>query len=112
MFLNKRNIINVSISRARDYLFVVIPDDDTENVDDLKMVKKVEKLMKAEQCCNEMRSTMLELKLFGSETYLEENAFSTGHQNVNVYGLPEKKYEIRSEDTAVDIQIHKEINDQ
>lgn len=112
MFLNKRNIINVSISRARDYLFVVIPDDDTENVDDLKMVKRVEKLMKAEQCCNEMSSTMLELKLFGSATYLEENAFSTGHQNVNVYGLPEKKYEIRSEDTAVDIQIHKEINDQ
>lgn len=25
MFLNKRNIINVSISRARDYLFIVMP---------------------------------------------------------------------------------------
>ena len=27
MFLNKRNINNVSISRAKDYLFIVMPDD-------------------------------------------------------------------------------------
>ena len=38
--------------------------------------------------------------------YLENNSFATSHQIVNVYGKPELKYEIRSEDTAVDIQIH------
>ena len=37
---------------------------------------------------------------------MEDNSFSTGHQSVNVYGLPEKQYEIRSEEAAVDIQIH------
>ena len=34
-------------------------------------------------------------------------SFSTSHQSVNVYGLPEQKYEVRSEDNAIDIQIHK-----
>ena len=33
MFLNKKNILNVAISRARDYLFIVIPDDETEGVE-------------------------------------------------------------------------------
>ena len=47
--------------------------------------------------------------IFSSSTYLEDNSFSTGHQNVNVYGLPEKCYEIRSEDAAVDVQIHRPI---
>ena len=32
MFLNKMNIINVSISRAKDYLFIVMPNDETENI--------------------------------------------------------------------------------
>lgn len=106
MFLNKRNIINVSISRARDYLVVIMPDDSTENIKNLKLVKQVESLFisSGKACIYHSRS--LEQKMFGLQTYLEENTFSTCHQTVNVYGLPEKKYEIRSEDTAVDIQIH------
>jgi hypothetical protein len=44
--------------------------------------------------------------MFGDAAYLENNAFSTSHQSVNVYGLPEKCYEIRTEDNAVDVQIH------
>lgn len=47
--------------------------------------------------------------LFWACRYLEDNTFSTGHQSVNVYGLPEKCYEIRSEDTAVDVQIHRPV---
>ena len=45
--------------------------------------------------------------MFGSENYLEENTFTTGHQSVNVYAVPEKKYEIRSEDSAVDLQVRR-----
>ncbi len=45
--------------------------------------------------------------MFGDSQYLENNAFSTSHQSVNVYGLPEKCYEVRAEDTAIDVQIHK-----
>ena len=105
--LNKQNIINVAISRARDYLFVIMPDDDTENIDDLEFVKKLETLIKEDDYA-EFSSKEVEKLMFGSETYLEDNAFSTSHQNVNVYNLPEKCYEIRSEDYSIDIQVHKE----
>lgn len=109
MFLNKRNIINVSISRAKDYLFLIMPDDDTDNIHNLRLVKRVERLIKDGGCYTEMHTPHLEGLMFGSSTYLEDNTFSTGHQSVNVYGLPEKCYEIRSEDTAVDVQIHRPV---
>lgn len=107
MFLNKKNIINVSISRARDYLFIVMPDDDTENIENLRLVKRVENLIRNTDSWNEFMTSDLEEIMFDDSNYLENNAFSTSHQSVNVYGLPEKKYEIRAEDTAVDVQIHK-----
>ena len=111
MFLNKRNIINVSISRARDYLFIVMPDDETENVSNLFCIKHVERIIKQSQSWTEFLTPDLELKMFGDSRYLENNAFSTSHQNVNVYGKPEKIYEVRTEDNAVDIQIHNEERD-
>lgn len=107
MFLNKRNIINVSISRARDYLFIVMPDDNTEKVENLRLVKRVEQLIRSTDAWNEFLTPDLEDMMFGDSQYLENNAFSTSHQSVNVYGLPEKCYEVRTEDTAVDVQIHK-----
>ncbi len=106
MFLNKLNIINVSISRARNYLFVIMPDDNTENVDNLTLIKKVEKLIKEQLTWNEYQSQTIEELIFGSKSYLEDNSFSTSHQLVNVYGKPEKRYEVRSEENAVDVQIH------
>ena len=40
MFLNKQNILNVAISRARDYLFIVMPDAKTEGIGNLRKVAK------------------------------------------------------------------------
>ena len=105
MFLNKRNILNVSVSRAKDYLFIIMPDDRTENIHRLQLVKKLEGLLKRSGDCAEYSSEDIEEILFGERNYLENNAFSTGHQNVNVYGKPEKRYEIRTEDNAVDVQL-------
>ncbi len=106
MFLNKLNIINVSISRSRDYLFVIMPDDNTENVENLTLIKRVETLCKEQSCCTDWHSSYLEKVIFGKANYLEDNSFSTSHQLVNVYRKPEKYYEVRSEDNAVDVQIH------
>ena len=108
MFLNKKNIINVSISRARDYLFVVMPDDDTENINNLRLVKRVEGLIQSTDVWNEFTSHDLEELMFEDQHYIENNTFSTSHQSVNVYGLPEEIYEVRTEDVAVDVQIHRE----
>lgn len=106
MFLNKLNIVNVSISRARDYLFILMPDDNTENVDKLTLIKKVEFLCKSQPLWSEYEAPAIENAILGSKTYLEDNSFSTSHQLVNVYRKPEKRYEVRSEDSAIDVQIH------
>ncbi|MBR6290572.1 MAG: hypothetical protein IKR53_03925, partial [Clostridia bacterium] len=87
-----------------------MPDDDTENITNLSLVKRVEELIKSSEEWSEMHSPDLEAIMFGKPDYLENNSFSTSHQSVNVYGLPEKCYEIRTEDSAVDIQIHRRNN--
>ena len=112
MFLNRRNIINVSISRARDYLFLLMPDERTENVENLKIILTVEGLIKAQTAWREYDSAALEKIMFGNERFIEENTFSTSHQNVNVYETPEKRYEVRSEDSAIDIQKRYAIAEQ
>ncbi|OAV71783.1 hypothetical protein Barb4_00388 [Bacteroidales bacterium Barb4] len=108
MFLNKQNILNVSISRSRDYLFVLMPDDETENLFYLKKVKQIENLIKESEH-SDIHSHEIEKNIFGKKDYLEDNSFPTSHQSVNVYSEPknEKKYEIRCEETAIDVQVSK-----
>lgn len=106
MFLNKQNILNVAISRARDYLFVVMPDDDTEGIENLHKIGEIETLVKSGSAFSEYASRIVEEMIWGNESYLEDNTFSTGHQMVNVYRKPERYYEVRSDDSAIDVQIH------
>jgi len=47
MFLNKQNILNVAISRARDYLFMIMPDDETVGIENLRRVGEIEKLIRS-----------------------------------------------------------------
>ena len=105
MFLNRQNIVNVAISRARDYLFILMPDEDTKNVQNLFLINKLKRLVEKDLHTDQNTKDLEEL-LFDDANYLEENAFSTGHQMVNVYGLPEKHYEIRSEENALDVQVY------
>lgn len=106
MFLNKQNILNVAISRARDYLFIVMPDDQTEGVENLHKIATIERLVKSGGAFSEHRSSVIEEWIWGQANYLEENTFATGHQMVNVYRKPERYYEVRSDDSAIDVQIH------
>ena len=111
-FVNRDSIINVSLSRARDYLFVIMPDEHAPGINNLEKVNLIERIMK--QIMSDSSSVLkcyysndLEKLMFGSKTYLEDNAFTTSHQSVNVYSLPEKIYEIRSDLTAIDIQVNR-----
>lgn len=108
LFLNKQNVLNVAISRAKDYLFVIMPDNQTENIFKLQKIKRIEDLMRHSGHFTEQTTAAMEQIVFGDEKFIENNSFATSHQTVNVYGLPEKRYEIRSEDTAVDVQVHRE----
>jgi hypothetical protein len=106
MFLNKKNILNVAASRARDYLFIVMPDDETVGRENLKQIRSLEAIISAGGDFSEYHSHEIENLIWGQANYLEENTYSTGHQMVNVYRRPERYYEVRSDDSAVDIQIH------
>ena len=111
IFLNRRNIINVAISRARDYLFLIVPDDETIGVDNLQLIKEVEDYFAdSENEAGEFSAQDIENLIFGESNYIEKNSFTTGHQSVNVYSRPERKYEIRSENNAVDVQLHEKIS--
>lgn len=110
MFLNKHNILNVAISRARDYLFVLMPDDKTENVKKLQKINQIADLcfVYGGQNFAQFSSITIENKLFGSPSYIYDNSFATTHQKVNVYSKPIKKYELRCEEKAVDVQIQRD----
>jgi hypothetical protein len=107
MFLNKQNILNVAISRARDYLFIFMPNDQTQKIENLYKIKKIESLshIHSKDRISVYESEFIEKTMFGSETYIYDNSFATTHQSVNVYSNPDKKYEIRCEEVALDIQI-------
>lgn len=105
IFLNKQNVINVAISRARDFLFVLVPDENTKNVGDLFLINKLKSIIRS-NIVAEQKSSEIEAELFGNVQYIEDSAFSTGHQLVNVYGMPERRYEVRSEENALDVQVH------
>ncbi|MBN9657064.1 MAG: ATP-binding protein [Acidobacteria bacterium] len=106
MFLNRHNILNVAISRARDYLFIIMPDEQTENIRNLQKVSLIESLVKERTgAYSELAAHRLEEMILGSRTYLEDNTFSTGHQMVNVYKRAERQYEVRCDESAVDVQI-------
>lgn len=106
MFLNKQNILNVAISRARDYLFIIMPDAETEGIQNLHKVTRLEQLVKSGGAFGEYVSNAIEKVIWGNANHLEENTFSTGHQMVNVYREPERYYEVRSDDSAIDVQIY------
>lgn len=52
----KTNLNEDAISRARDYLIVVMPDDETENINNLRLVKRVESLIQSTDAWNEFSS--------------------------------------------------------
>jgi hypothetical protein len=106
MYLNRDNIINVAISRARDYLFVVMPDNDTKNINNLWLIKEIERLCTSQNQCMEWQADEIEEMIFEKRDYIEKSSFSTTHQPVNVYGKPDMRYEVRSGDDAVDVQVH------
>lgn len=107
IMLNKKHIINVAISRARDYLFLLIPHKDTEGYYNLREINSLGRII-INTCQGEYKfftSDEMEKILFGRTNYLEENTFVTSHQMANVYTETGVKYEVRIDENSVDVQI-------
>jgi len=103
IFLNKQNLLNVSISRAKDYLILLMPVDKSQSIqtEKLKHINTIKNISLSVP----MTSEDIEEIILGGKNVIEDFSFPTTHQDVNIYVEPEKKYEIRYDDNAVDIQV-------
>ena len=106
IFLNNKNILNVAISRAQDYLCILMPHRDTDGFENLYEINKIGSIAMRDPSavlsytCDEVEETILDRKF-----YIESNTFVTSHQLANVYTKAVKKYEVRIDEKSVDIQI-------
>ena len=114
LFLHKHYLINVAISRAKDYLIILYPDEHTQGIENLKKIHRahsgsiellIENLLGIKLTEITIQSSDIEQKLFNEKNHIEKNIFTNKHQLVNVYHLAEKKYLVRDSSTAIDIQF-------
>ena len=107
IMLNKQHIINVAVSRAKDYLFMLIPHKDMVGYENLCEINKIGRIV-VDNCKGQYQfftCDQIEKIIFGQSKYLEENTFVTSHQMANVYTEAGMKYEVRIDENSVDIQI-------
>lgn len=113
-FVHKHYLINVAISRAKDYLVILYPDDKTENINNLVKINQnnsdsIEDILKTKMGVKlddiTIHSSTIEDKLFKDPNFIEKNIITNKHQLVNVYNVAQKKYIVRESSTAIDIQF-------
>lgn len=101
--LSKEYIYNVAISRAKDYLVILHPYTTIRNN---KFINEIGVSFKNNfGNARILNSNEVEKALFNDETFIENNSYVSGHDNVNVFGLSEMKYFVKANDTAIDIQL-------
>ena len=105
VFINKTNILNVAISRARDYVFLLMPNTDYQFFSNMDAARMVGKLMFETGDCLSYSCDALESVIFGQSGYIEGNTFITSHQATNVYSDCIEKYEVRIDENSIDIQM-------
>lgn len=104
--VNKVNIMNVAMSRAKDYVFFLMPMVYSAESRYL-MNNELGKILPTSN--KKLYAYELEEIIFGQKNYISTNASLTCHLPVNVSSGSNKRYEIRLSDTALDIQLNTEI---
>lgn len=103
--INNQNIINVAMSRAKDYLFLLIPDTQIRGFSYRELIwSMVEHKDMALLSCSKLEEIM-----FGIPDYLARNINVTCHMPVNVYYEPSRLYEVKIDESAIDIQINESL---
>jgi hypothetical protein len=107
-FYHKKNILNVAISRAKDYLFIMVPDDNTTNIQNFVYWTELQNIMNRLQIqFTDFKHTDIEKHIFNEQNHIENHSLKTEHQIVNIYSKPFIEYFVTTSDVAVDIQIKK-----
>lgn len=115
ILLNDDHLVNVAISRARDYLCIMVPTYNSvgsENLTDINRVAKilVSKEYSRKQDVGQIDCEQIERLLFGQKGYLKKKSYITSHQMANVYTPTGYRYDIRVDDSVIDIQITPEAS--
>ena len=110
MLVNDDHLVNVAISRAQDYLCVMVPDSSSYGRENLKDINRVADVIHSKDFpyknwCGQIDCSSIEELLFGNKDFLKKHSFVTSHQMANVYTPTNYEYEIRVDDNAIDIQI-------
>jgi len=105
--LNNMNIMNVSISRAKQYLIMVLPDENMRFYEDLSQLIDIVNIIKEKypDGYNEYTSDQMEEILFGEKNYIQTNSMVSKHQRVNRFNEADYRWEVRCDEEAVDIHI-------
>lgn len=102
--VNNENIINVAISRARDYLFFILPNGQQNG---FYMKNRIGAIIPFTERsiikCKDVESVIFH----GNENFIYENTHVTCHMPVNVYCEENALYEVRMSEDAIDIKIRK-----
>ncbi|GGE40345.1 histidine kinase/DNA gyrase B/HSP90-like ATPase [Pedobacter psychrotolerans] len=101
--LSKEYIYNVAISRARDYLIVLHPFSTISNNTFINRITN--SYHNSFGTAVVKQSSEIETMLFRNKNFIYENSYITGHDPINVFGQLEKKYFIKANPGAVDIQL-------
>ena len=107
--INKENIINVAMSRARDYLFFIMPQGQPKG---MIIKRQLSDIVNAPTMTKEkamFRCLDLEKVIFGEENYITSNTHVTCHMPVNVYHEENSVYEVKISENALDIKINKSL---
>lgn len=105
-FMNRKNILNVAVSRAKDYLFLLMPNKDYECYNNLAEIRTLGRIIVEKHITRTVfTSDYIEKVVFEQPGFIEENAFVTTHQLTNVYTEPSTRYEVRIDENSVDVQL-------
>lgn len=110
--LNNKNIMNVSISRAKQYLIIVLPEEEVRYYNDLKELNEIIDIIKKKYPneYDEYKSEKMEEVLFGEKNYIQANSMITKHQKINSYNEADYRWEVRCDEEAVDLHISDQSN--
>ncbi len=103
--LSKEYIYNVAISRAKDYLIILHPYEAIKGNPYINSISA--SYSKHFENPLIRKSGEFEKILFNQKDFIEKSSYVTGHDNVNVFGQIEMKYFIKSNESAIDIQLRK-----
>lgn len=102
--INNLNIMNVAMSRAKDYVFFLSPE---KRIGEKAIYPMNDELFRQlPNGFNFYHAHAIEKIMFDDETYIAKNASLKSHLPVNVSTPSGKHYEVRISDTALDIQIN------